>query len=74
MLSKIQSSVVLLISFAYGIFDVWNIIGAPSEDLVLAVVSAVFALLGVIFGGTQLKQAISLNVTGAKIESLKRAA
>lgn len=74
MLTKIQASVVLALSFAYGMFEVWQVIGAPPKDLVDAVIATIFALLGVIFGGTQLKQAVKYDITSATISQYKSAA
>jgi len=71
MLSKVQSTVILLIGSAFAAFQIWNYIAPVSEELVVTLVNAIFALLSVLFGATKTGQAFIYNITTARVERLK---
>jgi len=71
MLSKVQSTVILLIGSAFAAFQIWNYIAPVSEELVVTLVNAIFALLAVLFPATKLVQAFMYNITTARVERLK---
>lgn len=71
MLSKIQSTVLLLVSSAYAAFQIWNYIAPIGQELVVTVVNAIFAVLAVFFGATKTGQAFIYNITTARVERFK---
>jgi len=71
MLSKVQSTVMLLVTFAYGVFNVWGIVnGVPPQQLVEAVVQAIFALLGFVWAGKKAYEAYKYDLDSEKIQRL----
>jgi len=60
----------LLISFVFSLFEVWQFTSPVPKELVELLAGAIFALLGVIFAGIKLFQAVKYDITGPRVRQL----
>lgn len=74
MLSKIQATVLLAISTAYAVFEIWGIAFGAPQELLETLVDVVFALLAFFFTGAKAVQAFKYDLTGSDVQKLKKAA
>lgn len=72
MLSKIQSTVMLIVGTAFAVFEVWGFVSPVPKETVDVLIGAIFALLAVLFPLVKLFQAFKHNITSEKVEALKR--
>jgi len=49
MLSKIQSSVILLVGFVFAVFQIWNIVSPINQELVETLINVIFSILMVVW-------------------------